>query len=100
MEDKSFFNLAKAIPMLASMEQTRGLFRTFLKQWGGMNTLRILFKTGKKTGHLKTLKYLLNFRLERLTPNFLISMWEVFEDFECLFYISEHVRYAAKERVS
>ncbi|MBN2298245.1 MAG: AMP-binding protein, partial [Deltaproteobacteria bacterium] len=100
MKDKSFINLARAIPKLAFMEQTRGLLKTFLKQWGGMNTLRILFKTGKKTGHLKTLKYLLNFRLDKLTPNFLVSMWEVFEDREAI--ISEGRRYTygdLKDRV-
>ncbi|HHO77359.1 MAG TPA: hypothetical protein ENN05_13160 [Deltaproteobacteria bacterium] len=100
MEDKSFINLARAIPKLAYMEQTGGLIQTFLKQWGLMNTFRILFKTGKKTGHLKTLKYLLNFRLDRLTPNFLVSMWEVFEDREAI--ISEGRRYTygdLRERV-
>ena len=90
MEDKSFINLAKALPALASMEQTRGLLRTFVKQWGAMNALRILFATGKKTGHLSAIKSLMNFRLEKLTPNFLVSMWEVFGDREAI--ISEGTR--------
>jgi long-chain acyl-CoA synthetase len=100
MRDKSFINLARAIPKLASMEQTRGLFRTFLDQWGGMNTLRILFNTGKKTGHLKTLTSLLNFRLGKTSPNFLVAMWEVFGEREAL--ISEGRRFSytdLKDRV-
>jgi non-ribosomal peptide synthetase component E (peptide arylation enzyme) len=100
MGDKSFRNLVKAIPALASMEQTGGLLRTFYTQWGGMNTLRILLKTGSKTGHLKTIKALANFRLEKITPNFLVSMWEVFGEREAL--ISEGSRYTysqLKDRV-
>ncbi len=91
MRDKSFINLAKAVPKLASMEQTRGLLRTFLKQWGFTNTLRLLWATGKKTGHLASLRALANFRLEKLTPNFLVSMWEIFGQREAL--ISEGRRF-------
>ncbi|HVN71138.1 MAG TPA: class I adenylate-forming enzyme family protein, partial [Desulfomonilia bacterium] len=100
MGDKSFRNLAKAIPVLATMEQTRGLLKTFSTQWGAMNALRIIFKTGSKTGHMKTLKALMNFRLEKITPNFLVSMWEVFGDREAL--ISEGRRFTyndLKDRV-
>jgi long-chain acyl-CoA synthetase len=100
MGDKSFRNLVKAIPTLASMEQTKGLLKTFYTQWGGMNTLRILLKTGSKTGHIKTLKALANFRLEKTTPNFLVSMWEVFGDRDAL--ISEGRRFTynhLKDRV-
>jgi long-chain acyl-CoA synthetase len=84
MGDKSFKHVAKAIPALASMEQTKGLLKTFLTQWGGMNALRILLKTGSKTGHFTTIKSLANFRLEKITPNFLVSMWEVFGKREAL----------------
>ena len=84
MGDKSFGHLARAVPALASMEQTKGLFKTFYTQWGGLNTLRILLKTGSKTGHLTTLRALMNFRLEKITPNFLVSMWEVFGEREAL----------------
>lgn len=91
MGDKNFRHLARAVPILASMEQTKGLLRTFLTQWGGMNALRILFRTGSKTGHITALKSLVNFRLEKLTPNFLVSMWEVFGDREAL--ISEGRRF-------
>ena len=100
MGDKSFRNLAKAIPILASMEQTKGLLKTFYTQWGGLNTLRILLKTGSKTGHMKTIKALANFRLEKITPNFLVSMWEVFGDRDAL--ISEGSRFTynhLKDRV-
>ena len=100
MKDKSFINLAKALPALASMEQTRGLLRTFVKQWGVMNTFRILYTTGKKTGHIRAIKSLMNFRLEKLTPNFLISMWEVFGEREAI--ISQGTRFTyldLKDRV-
>jgi len=100
MGDKSFRNLVGAIPSLASMEQTSGLLKTFYTQWGGMNTARILLKTGSKTGHLRTIKALMNFRLEKVTPNFLVSMWEVFGEREAL--ISQGVRYTysqLKDRV-
>lgn len=100
MKDKSFFNFAKALPALASMEQTRGLLRTFAKQWGAMNTLRILFSTGKKTGHLRTIRSLMNFRLEKLTPNFLISMWEVFGEREAIISEGKRLSYSdLKDRV-
>ena len=100
MGDKSFRNLARAIPILASMEQTKGLLKTFYTQWGGLNALRILLKTGSKTGHIKTIKSLANFRLEKITPNFLVSMWEVFGDRDAL--ISEGKRFTynhLKDRV-
>ena len=82
------------------MEQTKGLLKTFYTQWGGLNTLRILLKTGSKTGHIKTIKSLANFRLEKITPNFLVSMWEVFGDRDAL--ISEGSRFTynhLKDRV-
>ncbi len=100
MGDKSFKHLAKAIPALASMEQTHGLLRTFLTQWGGLNALRILLKTGSKTGHFTTIKSLANFRLEKITPNFLVAMWEVFGEREAL--ISDGKRFTynnLKDRV-
>lgn len=98
--DKTFMSFARAIPELAGMEQTSGLLRTIYTQWGGLNTLRILVKTGSKTGHLKTLRDLANFRLGDITPNFLVSMWEVFGDREAI--VSEGRRYTfsdMKDRV-
>ena len=100
MGDKSFKNLMNAIPALASMEQTKGLLKTFYTQWGGLNTLRILLKTGSKTGHFKTIKALANFRLEKITPNFLVSMWEVFGEREALISEGTHYTYnQLKDRV-
>ena len=49
------------------MEQTKGLLRTFLKQWGALNTVRIFLKTGSKTGHIQAIKSILSFRPEKLT---------------------------------
>ncbi len=72
MGNKNFRNFSRAIPMLAGMEQTSGLLKTFYTQWGGLNTLRILVGTGSKTGHLKTLRDLTNFRLGDITPNFML----------------------------
>ncbi len=100
MGGKSFRDLARAVPSLAGMEQTSGLLKTIYTQWGGLNTLRILAGTASKTGHLKTIRDLLNFRLGDVTPNFLVSMWEVFGDREAI--VSEGRRYsfsAMKDRV-
>lgn len=91
MQEKGFAQVIRALPSLASMEQTRGLLRTFFRQWGGLNTLRILLNTGSRAGHLTAWKSLLSFRLEKLTPHFLVSLWEVFGDREAL--ISESKRY-------
>jgi long-chain acyl-CoA synthetase len=91
MQGKGFSQLVSALPGIAKLEQTKGLLRTFLKQWGGMNTVRIFLKTGSRTGHLKTIKALLNFRLDKITPNFLVSLWDVFGDREAL--ISENRRF-------
>ncbi|HQO81120.1 MAG TPA: AMP-binding protein, partial [Deltaproteobacteria bacterium] len=91
MQKKGFGQVIRALPSLASMEQARGLLRTFFKQWGGLSTLRILLNTGSKAGHLRTLRSLLSFRLENLAPHFLVSLWEVFGDREAL--ISETRRY-------
>lgn len=91
MQKKGFRQVIRALPSLASMEQTRGLLRTFFKQWGGLNTLRIILSTGRKAGHLTALRSLLSFRLENLAPHLLVSLWEVFGDREAL--ISEARRY-------
>ena len=91
MGNKNFMSFARAIPVLAGMEQTSGLLKTFYTQWGGLNALRILLGTGSKTGHLKTLKDLANFRLGDITPNFLVTMWEVFGEREAI--ISEGRRF-------
>jgi long-chain acyl-CoA synthetase len=100
MGNKNFRNFSRAIPMLAGMEQTSGLLRTFYTQWGGLNTLRILVGTGSKTGHLKTLRDLTNFRLGDITPNFMLSMWEVFGDREAIISEGRRFTYASmKDRV-
>lgn len=91
MQEKGFRQVIRALPSLASMEQARGLLRTFFKQWGGLNTLHILLNTGRKAGHLTALRSLLSFRLENLAPHFLVSLWEVFGDREAL--ISETKRH-------
>jgi long-chain acyl-CoA synthetase len=91
MGDKGFVNFIRAIPELARLEQTSGLLKTIATQWGGMNTLRILLKTGSKTGHLKTIRDLAGFQLADITPNFIVSMWEVFGEREAV--ISEGKRF-------
>ncbi len=100
MGDKGFMNFIRAIPELARLEQTSGLLKAIATQWGAMNTLRILLKTGSKTGHLKTIRDLAGFRLADITPNFIVSMWEVFGEREAI--ISEGKRFtfnAMKGRV-
>ncbi|MGC9324520.1 MAG: class I adenylate-forming enzyme family protein [Desulfomonilia bacterium] len=84
MNNKSFLEIIRAIPEISSLEQTRGLLKSFTTQWGRMNTLRILHRTGKKTGHLRAISSLATFRLENLTAQFLVSMWEVFGNREAI----------------
>ncbi len=91
MGDKGFKSFARAIPVLAGMEQTSGLLKTIYTQWGGLNTLRILVGTGSKTGHLKTIRDVVNFSLGISRP-ILVSMWEVFGDREAI--ISEGRRFS------
>lgn len=94
MHEKGFRHVIRALPSLASMEQARGLLRTFLKQWGGLNTLRILLNTGSRAGHVNAVKSLLSFRLENLAPHFLVSLWEVFGTREALISETDRHTYA------
>ena len=38
-KNKSFVNLMKAIPKIATMEQTQGLLKSIVTQWGTKNAL-------------------------------------------------------------
>ena len=71
--NKSFKNLMKAIPKIATMEQTQGLLKSIVTQWGTKNTLKIIFRTTKKMGVIATIKGVLNFRLNKFMPYLLIS---------------------------
>ncbi len=100
MGDKGFSQLVRPIPKIAGMEQASGLLRTFAFQWGALNTLRIVLKTGKKIGFVKAVRDLANFRLQDVTPGFIVSMWEVFGARDALVSEETRVSYASlKDRV-
>ena len=82
--NKSFKNLMKAIPQIATMEQTQGLLKSIVTQWGAKNTLQIIFRTTKKMGVIATIKGVLNFRLNKFMPYLLISKWDVLGDREAI----------------
>ena len=86
MEDKnkSFKNFMKAIPKIAGMEQTQGLLKSIVTQWGAKNAIQIISRTTGKMGVTNTVKSLLNFRLHKFMPYLLISKWEVLGDREAM----------------
>ncbi|MGA2781690.1 MAG: class I adenylate-forming enzyme family protein [Smithella sp.] len=82
--NKSFKNLMKAIPKIATMEQTQGLLKSIVTQWGAKNALKIISRTTKKMGVIATIKGVLNFRLNKFMPYLLISKWDVLGDREAI----------------
>ncbi|MDD5712752.1 MAG: AMP-binding protein, partial [Smithellaceae bacterium] len=83
-KNKSFLNLMKALPKLATMEQTQGLLKSIVTQWGGKNTVKILSRTASKVGIGATFKGVLNFRLEKFMPIMLVTKWEGLGDREAI----------------
>ncbi len=80
--EKSLSGVAKALPSILRMEETRGFGKSLYKQWGGpKNTAKILGKimTGGD-GLLPNLKQLAKFKVGRIIPNWMIGMWDTFPD--------------------
>ncbi|MCD6571274.1 MAG: AMP-binding protein [Deltaproteobacteria bacterium] len=101
MKDKSLMNVLKALPGLLLMEETRGLVMTTVKQWGFKNTVFILLNTVRKTGLIGIITSLIKFRLDKLMPNLLMSMWEVFGDREAIIFGNKKFTYRDfKDRVT
>jgi long-chain acyl-CoA synthetase len=100
MKDKNLFNVIKILPKLVLMEETRGLRKSVLRQWGIRNALRILARTVRRVGFANYIKSLLEFRLDKTTPYLLISMWEIFGDREAIISGERRIIYRElKERV-
>lgn len=98
--NKSFKNLMKAIPKIATMEQTQGLLKSIVTQWGAKNTLQIVFRTTKKMGVIATIKGVLNFRLNKFMPYLLISKWDVLGDREAIISGDKRITFSLlKDRV-
>ena len=83
-KNKSFVNLMKALPKIATMEQTQGLLKSIVTQWGTKNAMKIILRTTGRMGLGATLKGVLNFRLDKFIPNLLISKWEILGDREAI----------------
>lgn len=99
-KNKSFVNLMKAIPKIATMEQTQGLLKSIVTQWGAKNALRIVSRTTKRMGLVAALKGVLNFRLEKFMPNLLISKWEILGDREAIISGEKRITFSLlKDRV-
>ncbi len=97
---KSFKNLMKAIPKIASMEQTQGLLKSMITQLGKKNTLQIIFRTTRKMGIIETIKAVLNFRLNKFMPYLLISQWDVLGDREAIISGDKRITFSQlKDRV-
>ncbi|MEA3222065.1 MAG: AMP-binding protein [Thermodesulfobacteriota bacterium] len=93
MKNKSLMNVLKALPQLVSIEHTRGFFMTIIKQWGKKNAVFIVFNILRKTGLIGSVTSLLKFRLDKLMPNLLISMWDVFGDREAIISGDKRISY-------
>jgi len=99
-EEKGLTNVLKALPDLLKMEQTWGLLATIVRQWGLGNVIPILLGTVRKTGLMKSITSLLSFRLDKIFPNLLASMWDTFGDREAFICGEKRVTYKEfKEKV-
>jgi long-chain acyl-CoA synthetase len=95
--EKTFKGMARALPPLMRMQETKGLGRTFKQQWGGgKNTARIVFRifTGGQ-GLLKNMRDLGKVKVGKIVPNWSLGMWEVFGDREAA--VDGDVRYSYRE---
>ena len=90
-EERSLANVLKALPDLLRMEHTYGTLATVVKQWGLGNTVSILLKAVRRTGLVNSLTGLLSFKLDKLAPNFFVSMWAVFGDREAIISGGERI---------
>ena len=99
-KNKSFVNLMKALPKIATMEQTRGLLKSIVTQWGAKNAMKIILRTTGRMGLGATLKGVLNFRLDKFMPNLLISKWEILGDREAIISGEKRITFSLlKDRV-
>jgi len=94
-EERSLANVLKALPDLLRMEQTWGLLATIIRQWGIENVIPILLGTVRKMGIIDSVTRLLNFKLDKLFANLVVSTWDTLGDREAI--ISGDKRFTFKE---
>ncbi len=82
--DKSLTSLARALTGVVGMEAFRGFNKTFFKQIGFVNLLRILGRTTGRVGIRKTVSDLAGFHMSDVAANFFLSMWETLGDREAV----------------
>ncbi|MBN2178991.1 MAG: AMP-binding protein, partial [Deltaproteobacteria bacterium] len=100
MKDKNLMSVLKVLPKLALREETRGLRKSVIRQWGVRNAIRIVARTIGRVGLRNYITSLLKFRLDKSTPYLLISMWEIFGDREAVISGERRITYSElKERV-
>jgi len=100
MKDKNLMNVLKVLPKLVLREETRGLRKSVIRQWGIRNAIRILARTIGRVGLRNYITSLLKFRLDKSASYLLISMWEVFGDREAVISGERRITYRElKERV-
>jgi long-chain acyl-CoA synthetase len=100
--EKSLSGLARALPSLILMEETRELGKSLYRQWGGArNTAKILGKTlAEGDGLLSNLKNLGKFKVGRVIPNLMVGMWDTFAGREAIVDGDKRYTFAElKERV-
>jgi long-chain acyl-CoA synthetase len=82
------------------MKEARGIVRVVIKQLGLVNIIKILLKTVRNTGFIKSITCIFTFKLDDLVANFFNSMWEVFGDREAIIVGEKRITYKElKDRV-
>jgi len=100
MKEKSFFSILSNLPRLLFMRETHGVALVIIKQWGFVNSIKILFKTVHKTGFIKSMKCVFTFKLDDLLAGMFVSMWDVFGDREAIITGEKIITYKdLKDRV-
>lgn len=82
--EKSLGGMLRAMPSIVRMEETKGLVKSFVNQWGGWgSTAKIAGKalTGGQ-GTISNLKDLSGFKVGRVIPNLFLGMWDTFAERE------------------
>jgi long-chain acyl-CoA synthetase len=84
--EKNISGLLRGLPPFLRMEETRGLGKTFKNQWGGGgNTAKITYKiVSGGQGFFANMKDLSKVKVGKIIPNWILGMWETFEDREAV----------------
>ena len=100
MADKNLVTLLKVLPRLVLAGEVRGTLRSLIHQWGLVNALRIVAGIARRLGFVNNIKYLLQFRLDKIVPHQFVAMWDVFGDREAIISGDRRITYRElKDRV-